>query len=222
MTIDPIAQFSLFLAAFFGGVSLGLLSELGKLLRILLGAHRPPAYLKPLYERPLPLVRCALGWRTAPVRRAWRMAVSILADLLFPMIAALVFLWIGYRFHNGVFRFSALLLLLLGFALWRTVCTVRLAPAIARAAYLLAVALLYLRTALLLPLRLLWRFLHRFCLLPSVHLCQKMLHARRTRQSQRLCRAQLQAAAHGFLPIKKEKRTKICQKKGKRVAALRR
>ena len=37
MTIDPIAQLSLYLAAFFGGIGLGILADLGKILRILLG-----------------------------------------------------------------------------------------------------------------------------------------------------------------------------------------
>ncbi len=229
MTIDPIAQFSLFLAAFLDGIAMGGLSELGKILQILLGAHRPPAYLKAWYERPLPLVGRALGWRTAPVRRAWRTAVSICADFLFPIIAVLAFLWIGFRFHGGVFRFSALLLFLLGVALWRTLCTPHLSPLLARAAFLLAAGLLYLRTVLLLPVRLWWRFLRRFCLLPLVYLWKRLLHTWHQRQSSMLCQAQLQAAARGFLApqclrrnkVKKGMRKRICRKKEKKAASLR-
>lgn len=228
MTIDPIVQLSLFVASLLGGISLGLLADLGKVLKILLGAHQPPKHLKALYERPLPLLGRPLGWRTAAPRRIWCRAVSIFAELLFPIMGALVFLWIGFRFHGGLFRISALALLVIGVALWRLLCTPRLNLLIAHAAFLLAAGLLYLRTALVLPLRLLfWAFL-RFLLLPTARLWQAALLKWRKRRSLLLCDAQLAAAKNGFsassasatlkLNVINKGKKKLCRKKEKRVA----
>ena len=227
MTIDPILQLQLFVASLLGGISLGLLADLGKVLKILLGAHQPPMHLKVLYERPLPLLARPLGMREAAPRRIWCRAVSLLAELLFPLIGALLFLWIGFRFHGGLFRISALALLVIGVALWRLLCTPRLDPLIAHAAFWLAAGLLYLRTVLLLPLRLLFWVLLRFLLLPLVRLWQAAWLKRRKKQSLLLCKRQLLAAQNGFSvaasnAAKRHKgKKKTCRKKEKRVAVLR-
>ncbi len=231
MTIDPILQLGLFLASLLGGISLGLLADLGKVVKILLGAHQPPKHLRALYERPLPLLGKPLGWHTAPPRRIWCRAVSLFAELLFPIIGALVFLWIGFRFHGGLFRISALALFVIGVALWRLLCTPRLDPLIAYAAFLLAVGLLYLRVVLILPLRLFLSVLLRFLLLPAVRLWRVALAKRRKCRSLLLCKKQLSAAQNGFLAttpsvsaVKAELykgKKKVCRKKEKRVAELR-
>lgn len=225
MTIDPISQLSLYLAAFLGGMGMGLLAELGKIVRILLGAYQPPVSFQARYERPLPWISRSIGWRRAPARRAWVLLVSFLCDFFFPVLAALYLLYILFRFNSGIFRISAPLLLLVGLGLWRTAFSKSLSGVFSLLAFALAVLWLYMKTLLLLPPRLLWYMLSKFVLLPLRRLflaCAQRLSLWRSRA---LCRGQLNAAKRGFQPSakqtpKKRKGTKkICRKTGKRAVA---
>lgn len=198
MTIDPIGQLGLFLAAFLCGAFLGLLSELGRILRILLGAHTAPPTMRRLYERPLPLLGRAVGWRTHAAHRLWRTAVFLLGDFFFPLVAALAFLWVTFRFQGGVFRPMALCLLLGGFALWRVAVSRHTAGLFALLAFVLALLWLYIRVALVLPLRLLWWLFHRLLVAPLALLLHRLCYFFDCRRSARLCRAQLLAAQRGF------------------------
>ena len=223
MTIDPIAQLSLYLAAFFGGVGLGILADIGKIIRILLGAHLPSPSLRPLYERRLPWLLRGVGWRAAPVRRVWAVGVSFLCDFAFPMISTLYLLYILFCFNSGKFRISALFLLLLGFALWRVLFSARTARLFAYAAFALAVLGLYLRTLLLLPLKFLQHMLLKFCVAPMLRGAKSLFLLYCRQRSATMCRMQLNAAKEGFLlktVIQKGKK-KICRKKEKRVARSR-
>lgn len=223
MTIDPIAQLSLYLAAFFGGVGLGILADIGKIIRILLGAHLPSPSLRPLYERRLPWLLRGVGWRAAPVRRVWAVGVSFLCDFAFPIISTLYLLYILFCFNSGKFRISALFLLLLGFALWRVLFSARTARLFAYAAFALAVLGLYLRTLLLLPLKFLQHMLLKFCVAPMLRGAKSLFLLYCRQRSATMCRMQLNAAKEGFLlktVIQKGKK-KICRKKEKRVAQSR-
>lgn len=227
MTIDPIAQLSLYLAAFFGGIGLGILADLGKILRILLGAHLPSPSLRPLYEHRLPWLLRSVGWRAAPARRVWAVGVSFLCDFAFPIISTLYLLYILFCFNSGKFRISALLLLLLGFALWRVLFSARTARLFAYAAFGLAVLWLYLRTLLLLPLKLLQRMLLKFCVAPMLRGAKSLFLMYCRKRSAAICRMQLNAAKAGFLLTTAPKivtskgMKKVCRKKEKRVARSR-
>lgn len=227
MTIDPISQLSLYLAAFLGGVGLGILAELGKILRILLGAYQPPHSLRARYERPLPWLSRSVGWRRAPARRAWVLSVSFLCDFFFPVLAALYLLYILFRFNSGIFRISALLALLVGLGLWRTAFSKRLTGVFSLFAFALAVLWLYVKTLLLLPPRLLWRMLSKFLLSPLRRLLSACVRRLSLWYSRALCHRQLNAAKRGFQPpdkgvSKKQKGTKkICRKTGKRAVVSR-
>ena len=76
MYVDPFLQLRLLLAAFFAGVGMGALSECGRVLRLLLGGHTPPAFMRTRYERPLPLVGVAVGF---PKRRVTRLGRCVIA-----------------------------------------------------------------------------------------------------------------------------------------------
>ncbi|MBR2465018.1 MAG: hypothetical protein IKM42_02255 [Clostridia bacterium] len=227
MTIDPVAQLSLYLAALLGGIGLGILADIGKILRILLGAHLPSPSLRPLYERRLPWLLRSVGWRAAPARRAWALGVSFLCDFAFPILATLYLLYILFCFNSGKFRISALLLLLLGFALWRVLFSARTARLFAYAAFGLAVLWLYLRTLLLLPLKFLWRMLLKFCVVPMLRGSKSLFLLYCRQRSVTMCRMQLNAAKAGLLRRAKRKNVtqkgmkKICRKKEKRVARSR-
>ena len=225
MTIDPTLQFWLLLMAFICGVALGALADLGKLILAMLGAYPPPPSLTALYERQLPFIRRSLGVKRRPARRAVRLLALTLADFLFPVLAALTLLFVSFYYNNGSFRFSTVVLLLLGLALWRVLLGRRLSPLLSRVAFLFAAVRLYLFVLLSLPIVLMLRLLRRFCLLPFLRIFQKTRLLYLKKRSAALCRRQLAAAQNGFLlpalkaQSKKEKRNKICRRKTKRGAA---
>ncbi len=227
MTIDPVAQLSLCLAALFGGVGLGILADIGKILRILLGAYLPSPSLRPLYERRLPWLSRSVGWRAASAHRVWAVGVSFLCDFAFPILTTLYLLYILFCFNSGKFRISALLLLLLGFALWRVLFSARTARLFAYAAFSLAVLGLYLRTLLLLPLKLLRRMLLKFCVAPMLRGAKSLYLMYCRQRSAAMCRMQLNAAKAGSLPTTAQKimtskgMKKTCRRKEKRVARSR-
>ena len=219
MTVDPTLQFRLLLAAFACGVALGVLSDVGRLLCAMLGTYQPPPSLVSLYERQLPIIKRSVGATRRPARRVVRLLVLALADFFFPVLAALALLLISFYYNNGGFRLSTVVLLLLGLALWRVLCSRRLFPVISRVAFLVAVAKLYFLALIALPFVLGFRFLRRFCLVPLLHIFQKTHLLYLKKRSLALCRRQLAAAQNGFLSptattqSKKEKRNKICRKK---------
>ncbi|MBR2010231.1 MAG: spore cortex biosynthesis protein YabQ [Clostridia bacterium] len=227
MTIDPIAQLSLYFAAFFGGIGLGILAELGKILRILLGAYLPSPSYKPLYERSLPWLSRGVGWRTAPARRAFAAGVSFLCDFAFPICTAFYLLYILFCFNSGKLRISAFVLLLLGLGTWRVLFSARMAKIFALVAFGLAVLWLYLRTLLLLPPKFLWRMILKFCVAPASRGAKALFLLLSLRRSAAMCRAQLTAAKAGLSPCATEKNVtqkgmkKRCRKKEKRVATPR-
>ena len=220
MTLDPALQFTLFAAAFLGGAAFGLLGEVGKILRILLGAYLPPPEWRARYERPLPLLPRGLRFQKAAPRRAWARGVSFFMDLTFPVLAALYLLIILFRFNNGVFRFSVPLLFLLGLAIFRVLLVSHLRAPLAAMAYLLCVFGAYLGVLLLLPTKMLWLALCRWVLGPFSRLSRAVWRRVRVRYTRRLCQKQLSLAARGFLPIDKGKKKYVeKKKKGRRYVA---
>ncbi len=224
MTVDPIAQLSLCLWAFFGGVAFGVLAELGKILRILLGAYLPPLSWQARYERPLPLISRGVGWHKTAPGRLWALGVSTLFDFVFPVLAALYLLFVLFRFNSGALRLSAVALFLLGLSLFRVALSARMAKAFAFLGFALAVFGVYLKVLLLLPPKFLWRWGRKLLILPFWHLLAAIAKKHAARRSRALCAAQLEAARLGFLPKSsknRKRKLKICRKKEKRGAAPR-
>ena len=217
MTVDPIAQLSLCLFALLGGVAFGVLAELGKIARILLGAYLPPPSFRARYEHPLPWLSRGIGWHKAAPRRVWVVGVSSLFDLAFPVLAALYLLLILFRFNNGALRISIVFLFLLGLALFRTAFSARMARAFALLAFALAVLGVYLKVLLLLPPKFIWRVLKKLLFSPFLRLWQTVAGRCAARRTRLLCAAQLDAARKGLLshPQKLKRKLKICRKKEK-------
>lgn len=220
MTIDPVAQFSLCLWAFLGGLAFGLLGEVGKVVRILVGAYVPPPALRARYERPLPLIGRAPRFRKTAPRRAWAGTVQICADIAFPVLVALYVLYILFRFQNGIFRASAVLLFLIGLSLFRVGLSRHFIGPMAAFAYALCALGVYGKVLLLFPPTILWRFLKRFLLLPLLSLWRATLASLCQKRTQRLCAAQRALALEGLDKTSKRNK-KLCRKKEKRVAASR-
>lgn len=195
MALSPYRQLLMLCCAFAVGLLLGALWDVLRVLRVVLMAHTPPAFMAPRYRRPLPLLGVSVPFRTeAGVHRLWRGAVTLLCDLLFCLAGAVAAELLLFYFNDGVFRLGVPLLLLLGLLLWQwsvSRLTVRVA---AWLAYLLCALLLYLRAALLLP----WRLLRWAILRPAHRLLRHTVYVRKKRISTALCRRQLRLAAVGF------------------------
>lgn len=189
MTIDPYRQLALFCAAFLAGVLLGVLWELVTASRILLGAYRAPEPMRPMYERPLPLLGRPVGMREVSARRVWRGVVVALGDFLFSLVFAAAVVLVLYYYNDGKFRPLVPFLALGGFALFRLVATALLGGAVAYFAFGMAALRLYIGALLRLPIRLvLW--LARLCWRPLAALGRRIYLRRARLLSRRLCLAQ--------------------------------
>ena len=195
MEIYPALQLQMAVAALCAGVTLGLCSALLPALRILVGAYRPPPRMRERYEKTLPLLHRSVSFpREKGIRRGWQTAVIAAEDLFLCLAAALAVILLLYAYNSGAFRLSVPLLLLVGFGACRLVIARLLATVTDYLAYGAAVLALYLRAGLLLPLRLLKRFLWQ----PLFSLWQGWRQKRARAASDQLCRRQLQWAEKGF------------------------
>lgn len=207
MEISPALQFRMLAAALAAGLAAGALFDVFAALRIFFGVHTPPARLRPLYEKPLPL----LG-RPVPIRgknrsrRFWRHAVIGAFDLLFCVIFAVATELILYEYNNGAFRASVPLAALTGLALWRLTVS-RVGDLLTGlVAFGLAAGLCYLRALLVYPLRRAARLFLHFVWGPARRACVSLQAARQARMTERLCRAQLKQAARAAWPTPPERK----------------
>ena len=196
MQLYPSEQLLLLAAAFLGGVFLGALSFAGKAVFMLLGVSTPPPYMKALYEKPLPLLSRAPVFQKR--RGVGRRVLLWCGDFFFCIFAFLLTVYILYRYHNGAFRLSVPLLVLLGFFLWRRAFLGVYRRLVAYLAYGLAVCALYLRALCLLPLRLAYKAL-RALSTPVFHLFWRVRGRYQRAVSQSLCRRQLARSEQGRL-----------------------
>lgn len=199
---------------------MGALSECGRVLRLLVGGHTPPAYMKDIYERPLPLLGVAVGFPRRRTARIRRRVIAFFFDLFFCLAFGVTGILVQYRYHDGAFRAMVPIGMLGGFFLWRRLASRHAARGVAWLAYFFAAAGVYLRALLRLPFYLLRRlalFVFFRALLP-LWLCYARARARRV--SRRICQRQLQMARVGLArpqrsyKIKEEEHVK--QKKGRR------
>ena len=205
MEINPRAQFVLLVASFLTGLAMGVLWDALAVLRVLLGAYRPSPFMRKHYARKLPLLRRTPVWRDASTRRAYRHVLTLCFDVLFCLAVSIAAIILLYEYNDGVVRPFAILVLLAGLAVWR-VATARLTEClIAVLAYAISVFSLYMRALLLLPWRVLWRFVKAFVLCPVSTLIRRLRARRMKKKSEALCRGQLLLAACG-LDSEKRKR----------------
>lgn len=199
MAMSPYRQLLMLQCALLAGLFLGALWDALRVLRVVLMAHTPPAFMAPRYRRPLPLLGTGVPFRAeAGIHRLWRVGVIFTEDLLFCLVGALLSELILFYFNDGTFRLGVPLLLVLGLALWQLTVSRLITRITALLAYLLGALLLYLWALFLLPWRLLRLVLLRFCLRPARRLLRYIKEARKKRISTALCQRQLQLAAVGF------------------------
>lgn len=216
MRIDPTAQLKLYLCAFLGGVLLGGVRELGRLLCVLLGAHRPPDFMRAAYARPLPLLKRPAALPAERLRRVWRAVLQGAMEIGFCLLAAGILELLLFYFNSGVFRLQVPVLLLLGLALWVALLSRPLSHGIAWLGYLLTALLTYLYALVLLP----WRGFLRFAARPLAALAARLRLYFAARRSAALCAAQLAAAKNGRLRLfnNKGSEKRKWQEKRKRAA----
>ena len=217
MEIYPATQAEMFLAAFSLGLGAGLFRQLLLALRTVLGAYLPPERMRPLYERPLPLLHRPVGFPVRRVRRVWCVSVAFGGDLFFCLACAFALLLLLYDYNNGAWRVSVPVLFLLGLALFRALTSRVLARMNDYFAYGLSLLLCYARAAVSLPVRILRSLVRRFVLAPVKRGIAALYQKKRARRSARLCRAQLALAARGFI-VKERKMSDV--KKEDHTAAM--
>lgn len=205
MEIYPALQFAMFLAAFCMGLAMGGLRALLLAARMLMGAYSPPAWMRARYARPLPLLRTCVRFERGGTRRAWCKLITFLTDVCFCLAFAISLILLLYRYNSGAWRLSVPVLSFAGFALFCAVYARAFARGNDYLAYFLAVAALYLRFALCLPVRLAWRILRRVLWRPACRVAARIREKRCAARTVALCRAELALAANGLLEERKEK-----------------
>lgn len=199
MTLSPYRQLLMLQSALLAGLFLGALWDVLRVLRVVLMAHTPPAFMAPRYRRPLPLLHVGVPFRTERgIHRFWRAGVIFTGDLLFCLTGAVFSELILFYFNDGAFRLGVPLLLLLGLGLWQWSVSRLTTRLTAWLAYLLGAFLLYAWAVLLLPWRLLRLAIWQLCVRPGRRVLRHVKKVRRKRISTALCRRQLQLAAVGF------------------------
>ncbi|MBQ8340815.1 MAG: hypothetical protein IJY22_00385 [Clostridia bacterium] len=197
MEIDQAKQLAMLLTAFLCGVAMALLWELLAALRILLGAHRPPARMRGLYEKKLPLLLRGVPFDRPPLGKFWRSTVIALLDCLFCLLFALAVILILYDYCNGALRLSVPVLALVGYGLCHMAAVTLLAPLTSLAAYGLGAAWLYLCALLRLVCKGIKGFF-RLLLCPIFKLNRSIALRRARARSAALGAAQLQFAQKGL------------------------
>ncbi|MBE6554951.1 MAG: hypothetical protein E7663_01770 [Ruminococcaceae bacterium] len=199
MEIYPLRQLTMLVAALLAGLFLGALADLGRALRILLCAYRPPSFMLRHYQSELPLLGRAVGERRE--RRLsvfYRGTVLFFGDLVFCLVAVLLTELLLFRYNNGGFRVAVPLLLLLGLFFWSSTVSRLLAHPVAWLAFFFAAGALYLAALCRLPFRIMRHFAVKFLITPSAALARHCRERKLLRCSAALCRNQLAAARMGF------------------------
>ncbi len=205
MEIYPARQLAMLLSAFSLGFSMGGVWELIAAGRILFGVYLPPAWMRAVYARPLPLVRRCVPWPSATARRGRRALVIALGDCLFCLVFALGTVLLLYYYNDGAIRPLALILAFVGLFAWRVTLSRILPRLTAWLAYSIAVLRIYIWALFCLPVRIAVTLV-RLCVLHPVRALWRRFRLRRLgRISAALCRRQLQAACEGLCPPQDEK-----------------
>ena len=215
MLIDPLLQGKLYVLSLLCGLGLGFLWDAVLVLRVLTGAGPKSAQLAALYQRPLPLLGRAVGFSTKLVHRVWQDISLAFWQVLFPVLGAITVLLLCFGYNSGVFRLPVLVLLAVGFALWRRLLSGHVARGLSLVAFFLSALVLYLRALLCLPVRVIQRLFCRFVFMPLRALLVRWHRKRLQSCSKRLCAQQLEAAACGLLfskqTLKRKRKLKLCQ-----------
>ena len=161
--IDPDRLMGMLLWGILCGAALGVLWDIFRLTRVMLGVPYPSRGAKSMYERPLPFLKRPLGLRSegrSRIRAGVRIAVIFLEDVVFGVVGAAVMILLVYVTNDGVFRVMAPAGMLIGFCLYY-VTVGRLVLSLSQMiVFCLRAGMLYLVTLLLLPPRLavrLWK-----------------------------------------------------------------
>lgn len=119
MEISPIIWTVWTLNALVLGSLLGMVHDVHRIIRLLCGAPSMGNRFQALYERPLPVVHRPIRLH-APgrLRRGGLVALTIIQDILFFVIAGLGILLLQYEHNSGRFRWFAIVAVMAGFLLY--------------------------------------------------------------------------------------------------------
>lgn len=119
MEISPIRLFFLLISSFFLGLGVGVLYDIHRMLRVLLGVrytkNRPTKFFLqplPIVKRPLREIRCG------KVKNTFLTIVIFCQDVFLCCASAVGIVILNYAFNDGRFRFYTVVALLIGFLLY--------------------------------------------------------------------------------------------------------
>ena len=158
MELSPYLLLRLVIAAFLFGLAVGVLNDVFRLSRILLGVRYSSGRFEALYTRPLPILKRPLRDRS---KGRWtRVALPILLffqDLLLFCFAGVGTVILNFYYNDGRFRFYTVFAVLIGFLLYYFT--------VGKLCMLLSEAIVYLlRAALTILFTLLFRPVAKFCM----------------------------------------------------------
>lgn len=119
MAISPVLLFWLLVCSFLFGVAMGVMNDLFRISRVLLGVRYVGKRLDCLYERPLPILKRPL--RTATESKVAHRVLPILIfaqDVFLLCSAGVGTVILNYYFNHGKFRLYTVVALLVGFVLY--------------------------------------------------------------------------------------------------------
>jgi len=207
-----ISQYSLLLfhlGALFLGGGLGLLYDLLRWTRVMLGMHYCHTVAKRLREIRLPLLKPKKDRRENPLLGL----LIFFEDLLFCMFSGAALILLFYRMNNGNIRITALLCAGLGFLLYRALLGKLITPILEIAAFLTQTVIRYFALLITYPLLILLRFCKKIVLSAYKRIWQAQERQHRVRYTALVFEA-ANVNACGMIP-EKIKHTST-NKKGKR------
>ncbi|MBQ9098380.1 MAG: spore cortex biosynthesis protein YabQ [Clostridia bacterium] len=222
MEIDPSRQLAMLMAALFCGACFGLVFELRRVVRILLGLYCPHERMRSRYARPLPLLKRPVPFdkKGAGKRGLCALLVGV-GDVLFCISFALCCMLILYAYNSGELRLSVFCIALLGFAVLRRFGARLIERPADLLAFGLAAAFCYIRALLAGGAKGLLRLLKLVTVVPFLALFGRIMGHRRRRISAKLCARELALATLGLsgdapLDVKEKGRKSHVKKKNRR------
>lgn len=198
MTVEPALQAAFFFVTLLLGGLMGLLADAVSFLVRLSDAPAPPVWLRPCYEKKLPILRHPLGLPAAPAKkRCVSRLLQAIFELLLPIFAAILVAIAVFVYCDGVLRPLGILLGLCGFFLWKKLPSKAVTAIFDVISFVLRLLSCYCKALIRLPFALLARAL-LLILHPLARCFQAFLLRRRAAYTKKACAAELALAKRGF------------------------
>ena len=118
MEISPFLLALLLGWSFVWGVSLGVLNDVNRIIRVFCGEVYSKKYFGKLYELTLPIINKPIGRRQSRIGKKSLSVLIFFQDIIFFAIAGIGITILNYEFNEGRFRFFTVFAVILGFVIY--------------------------------------------------------------------------------------------------------